>query len=527
MVEQLSWWIIALIAIVPALAGIAAGFYLRAGVVRARLSEREKRAVEREKRADEQEKRSEKALENAGKTADQIVLSAKDQALEIRQATEEELERLRARLRREDDRLQQRREKLDTQVEQMEKREQSLSKLQSVLDKQRNEVSKLQEERLATLERVASMSTEEAKQELLATVEVDVRQDMARVIRQVEAEVKEEADTRARHIITASIQRMASEQVAELTVTTVPLTSEELKGRIIGRGGRNIRAFEKAAGVDVVVDDTPEAVTVSSFDSVRREVAARAMARLVVDGRIHPARIEKVVADSRKEVDRIIREEGERAAYEIGVHGLRPELLKLIGRLRFRTSYGQNQHAHAIETAKLAGLLAQELGANARVARMAGLLHDIGKAVDFEIEGTHAAIGADILRRHNVPQDVIHAVEAHHHEMEQESVEAVIVEAADAISGARPGARRESLDLYLRRIHDLEEVAHSFGGVAEAYAIQAGREIRIIVKPKEIDDLATIRLSKDIASRLEETMQYPGQIKVTVIREVRAEGYAR
>jgi ribonuclease Y len=320
---------------------------------------------------------------------------------------------------------------------------------------------------------------------------------------------------------------MASEQVAELTVSTVPITSDDLKGRIIGRGGRNIRAFEKAAGVDVVVDDTPEAVTVSSFDPVRREVAARAMARLVVDGRIHPARIEKVVADSRKEVDRIIREEGERAAYEIGVHGLRPELLKLIGRLRFRTSYGQNQHAHAIETAKLAGYLAQELGADARVARMAGLLHDIGKAVDFEIEGTHAAIGADILRRYNVQPEVIHAVEAHHHEMEQESVEAVVVEAADAISGARPGARRESLELYLRRIHDLEEVAHSFSGVDEAYAIQAGREIRIIVKPKEVDDLAIIRLSKDIAGRLEETMQYPGQIKVTVIREVRAEEYAR
>jgi ribonuclease Y len=251
------------------------------------------------------------------------------------------------------------------------------------------------------------------------------------------------------------------------------------------------------------------------------------MARLVVDGRIHPARIEKVIGDSRREVDRVIREEGERAAYEIGVHGLHPELLRLIGGLKFRTSYGQNQHAHAIETAKLSGLLAEELGANARVARMAGLLHDIGKAVDFEVEGTHASIGADILKRYGVPEEVVHAVEAHHHEAEQESVEAVIVEAADAISGARPGARRESLERYLRRIHDLEEVAHSFKGVAEAYAIQAGREIRIIVKPNEIDDLATIRLAKDIAGRLEETMQYPGQIKVTVIREVRAEGTAK
>jgi ribonuclease Y len=320
---------------------------------------------------------------------------------------------------------------------------------------------------------------------------------------------------------------VASEQVSELTVSTVPLSSDDMKGRIIGRGGRNIRAFEKVAGVDVVVDDTPEAVTVSSFDPVRREVAARAMARLVVDGRIHPARIEKIVADSRKEVDRIIREEGERAAYDLGIHGLHPELLKLIGRLKFRTSYGQNQHAHSVETAKLAGLLAQELGANARVARLAGLLHDIGKAVDFEVEGTHAGIGADILRRYNIPDNVIHAVEAHHHEVEQNSVEAVIVEAADAISGARPGARRESLELYLKRIHALEDVAHSFKGVSEAYAIQAGREIRIVVKPDQIDDLATIRLSKDIASKVEETMEYPGQIKVTVIRELRAEGYAR
>jgi ribonuclease Y len=374
---------------------------------------------------------------------------------------------------------------------------------------------------------VAGLSVEEAKQELLKAVEGETRQEMARVIREVEAEAQEEADTRAREIITAAIQRMASEQVAELTVKTVPLTSDEMKGRIIGRGGRNIRAFEKVAGVDVVVDDTPEAVTVSSFDPVRREVAARAMARLVVDGRIHPARIEKVVADSRREVDRIIREEGERAAYEVGVHGLHAEVIKLLGRLKFRTSYGQNMHAHSMETAKLAAMLAQELGADVRIARTAGLLHDIGKAVDFEVEGTHAAIGADILRRFGVPENVVAPVAAHHHEAEQESVEAVIVEAADAISGARPGARRESLELYLRRIHALEDVAHSFKGVAEAYAIQAGREIRIIVKPNEIDDLATIRLSKDIAKKVEESMQYPGQIKVTVIREVRAEGYAK
>ena len=279
--------------------------------------------------------------------------------------------------------------------------------------------------------------------------------------------------------------------------------------------------------MDVVVDDTPEAVTISCFDPIRREVASRAMERLVLDGRIHPARIEKLVEDSRKEVERVIREEGERAAYEVGVHGLHPEIIKMLGRLKFRTSYGQNQHAHAIETAKLAGLIAEELGANPQVARTAGLLHDIGKAIDFEVEGTHAGIGADILRRYGVSEQVIHCVESHHHEAPQDSIEAVVVEAADAISGARPGARRESLELYLKRIRDLEAIANSFKGVAESYAIQAGREIRIIVRPHEIDDLATIQLSKDIASKLEESMKYPGQIKVTVIREVRAEEYAR
>jgi ribonuclease Y len=380
---------------------------------------------------------------------------------------------------------------------------------------------------MATLERVAGLSREEAKEELLATVEEESRNDMARVIRQVEAEAKEEADTRARKILTYAIQRMAGEHVAEMTVSTVPLSSDDMKGRIIGRGGRNIRAFEKAAGVDVVVDDTPEAVTISCFDPVRREIARRAMERLVVDGRIHPARIEKIIADSQKEVERVVREEGERAAYEAGVPGLHPELLKLLGKLKFRTSYGQNQHAHAVEAAKLAAMIAEELGADAKLARTAGLLHDIGKAVDFETEGTHAKIGAEICRRYGVPEAVVNCIESHHHETEANSLEAVIIEAADAISGARPGARRESLDLYLKRIHALEDIARSFKGVAESYALQAGREIRIIVRPNEIDDLATVRLSKDIASKIEEGMEYPGQIKVTVIREVRAEELAK
>jgi len=474
-----------------------------------------------------QQQRAEQLLEKAETEASEIVLAAKDEALQLRNAAEQELERRRAGLRREEEHMQQRREKLDHRQERLEQREGTLNKRQSTLDRQRNEIERLQQEQVAALERIAGLSREEAKQELLKIVEEESRQYMARVIRQVEAEAKEEADTRAREVITYAIQRMASEQVAELTVSTVSLPSDDMKGRIIGRSGRNIRAFEKAAGVDVVVDDTPEAITISCFDPVRREISRRAMERLVVDGRIHPARIEKVIEDSRKDVERVIRDEGDRAVYEAGVPGLHPELRKLLGRLKFRTSYGQNQHAHAIETAKLAAMLAEELGANAGVARTAGLLHDIGKAVDFETEGTHAGIGAEICRRHGVPEEVVSCIASHHHEAEQNSIEAIIVEAADAISGARPGARRESLELYLKRIHALEDIANSFDGVAESYAIQAGREIRIIVKPEDIDDLATARLSRDIARKLEENLEYPGQIKVTVIREVRAEEYAK
>jgi len=507
-------WEITVIATVLALAvGCGLGFLVRHYVVGARIKKQRQQAGQ--------------VLEKAEKQAREVVLVARDEALKIRNAAEKELERRRAGLRREEERLQRRREKLDHRQERLEQREQALNKRQGAIDKQRNQIERLRQEQMATLERVAGLSREEAKQELLKAVEEETRQDMARVIRQVEAEAREEADARARKIITTAIQRIASEQVAEVTVSTVSLPSDDMKGRIIGRSGRNIRAFEKVAGVDVVVDDTPEAVTISCFDPVRREVARRAMERLVVDGRIHPARIEEVVADSQKKVERIVREEGERAAYEAGVPGLRSEIIELLGRLKFRTSYGQNQHAHAIETAKLAGMIAEELGADADVARAGGLLHDIGKAVDFETEGTHARIGADVCRRYGVPEKVVNCIEAHHHEAEQNSIEAVIVEAADAISGARPGARRESLELYLKRIHALEEIANSFKGVAESYAIQAGREIRILVKPDEIDDLATIRLSKDIASKLEESMEYPGQIKVMVIREVRAEEYAK
>jgi len=508
-----EWVIVTIVAVLALAVGFGLGSLIRRYAVRDKIKQ--------------QQQQTEQLLQRAEKKASETVLAAKNEALKIRNAAEKELGRRRAGLRREEERLQRRREKLDHRQERMEQREQTLNKRQGALDKQRNQVERLHREQMEVLERVAGLSRQEAKQELLKAVEGETRKDMARVIRQVEAEIKDEADARARKIITYAIQRIASEQVAELTVSTVPLPSDDMKGRIIGRGGRNIRCFEQTVGVDVVVDDTPEAITISCFDPVRREVARRAMERLVIDGRIHPARIEKIVADSRRDVERVIRDEGERAAYEASVPGLHPEIIKLLGRLKFRTSYGQNQHAHAVEAAKLAGMIAEELGADAEIACAAGLLHDLGKAVDFETEGTHAHIGAEICRRYGVSEQVIHCVESHHHEVEQNSIEAVIVEVADAISGARPGARRESLEFYLKRIHTLEEIASSFKGVAESYAIQAGREIRIVVKPDEVDDLAIIQLSRDIASKLEESMEYPGQIKVTVIREVRAEEYAK
>jgi ribonuclease Y len=506
--------VLTLVAAVLALAvGVGLGFLIRAYVVQAGLKELEEE--------------TEKRLENAKKEAKEIILTAKDEALKKREEAERELERRRSGLRREEERLQGWREKLDHRQERLEGREQTLNRRQSALDKQRNRVEQLEEERRETLKRVAGLSRDEAREELLASVEEEARQDIARIIREVEAEAQEEADKRARKVITTAIQRIASEHVAEVTASTVSLPSDDMKGRIIGRGGRNIRAFEKEAGVDVVVDDTPEAVTISCFDPVRREVARRAMERLVLDGRIHPTNIERFVKESHNELDTFIREEGKQAAYEAGVPGLPAKITDLIGRLKFRTSYGQNQYAHAVETAKLAGMIAEELGADADLARAGGLLHDIGKAVDFENEGTHVQIGAEICRRHGLRGEVVHCVEAHHNEMKQNSVEAVIVEAADAISGARPGARRESLEFYLKRVRTMEEIAQSFDGVEEAYALQAGREIRVIVKPQKVDDLAAIRLSKNIAGRLEGNMEYPGQIKVTVIREVRAEEYAK
>ncbi len=469
----------------------------------------------------------ERILNEARETASTVELEARDQALEIRQQAEKEANRRRSEISKEEDRLQRRRDQLDSRTERLERREQALNKRQSSIDRRANEIEKLYEEGIEELQRISQLTTEDAKSQLMAEVEKEIRDDMARIIRQIESEAQEEGERKARKIVADAIQRVASEHVAEVTSSSVPLPSDEMKGRIIGRNGRNINAFEQAAGVDVIVDDTPEAVTISCFDPVRREVARRSLAKLVLDGRIHPAYIEKIVRKEGKEVEKIVAEAGEEAAFEAGVPGLHREVTKVLGRLKFRTSYGQNQLSHAVETAKLAAVIAAELGADVEVAKAGALLHDLGKAMDHNVEGTHAQIGAEFAKRYGVNDRVVNAIASHHHEIEQEGVEAVIVEAADAISGARPGARRESLEQYLKRVRALEEVANSYKGVKESYALQAGREIRIFVKPEDVDDLASTRLARDISKQIEETMQYPGQIKVTVIRETRAVDYAK
>lgn len=459
--------------------------------------------------------------------AEEIIGNARQEAQSLRQETEKIVERRYQDLARAEERVDQRSDKLDRQSKKLEAREQNLNRRQSKLDRRQNQFDQMADEHRAKLEEVAMMTTDEARQQLLDDVEKEARQDMARIMREIEDRAKETANQKARELIALAIQRVASDHVSETTVSVVPLPSDDMKGRIIGRNGRNIRAFEQAAGVDVVVDDTPEAVTISSFDPVRREVARQALSRLITDGRIHPARIEKLIKDAEEEIEQIIREAGEQAAYEANVHGLHPEILKTLGRLKYRTSYGQNQLHHAVEASKIAGMLAAEMGANIEMSKMGGLLHDLGKAMDHDQEGTHALIGAEFAKRFKVPAIVVNAIASHHHEVEQESVEAVLVEAADAISGARPGARRESLENYIKRVRTLEEIAISFNGVQSAYALQAGREIRILVKPDSIDDLGAMRLSKDISKTIEDNMQYPGQIQVTVIRETRAVGFAK
>jgi ribonuclease Y len=457
----------------------------------------------------------------------EMVLEAKEEAHAIRTAAEQDARERRAEVQRMERRIQQKEENLDRRLEALEKRDRQLAQRDEEIERRRAEIDELIAAQRAELERISGLTEEEAAQRFLQSVEVEMREQGNRLVRQIEAQIKDEADERARRIITTAIQRWASDQVSESSVSVVPLPSEEMKGRIIGREGRNIRALEMATGVDLIIDDTPEAVILSGFDPVRREVARQALGKLIQDGRIHPARIEEMVEKARAEVDTIIREEGERAAFEAGVHGLNPDLVKSLGRLHFRFSMGQNVLRHSVEVAHLCAMMAAEMGADVNVARRAGLLHDLGKGVSHEVEGPHALIGADIAKRLGQPSKVVHAIAAHHFEEEPQTVEAFIVQAGDAISGARPGARRDTLESYVKRLEALENIANSFDGVEKSFAIQAGREVRIVVKPEDVDDLAAARMARDIVNKIEETLEYPGQIKVMVIREKRVVDYAK
>lgn len=473
---------------------------------------------------EEREEQLQKEIEAKRK---EVLLEAKEEAFKIRAEIEKENKDKRAEIQRLERRLAQKEETLDRRLENLDRKERSIAQRDTESQGKLEEANSLVAQQRGELEKISRMSSEEARDLLLRQLEHEMERHVAQVIRQAEEQAKEEADRKSRDIITLAIQRCAVDQAAETTVSVVPLPGDDMKGRIIGREGRNIRAFETLTGVDLIIDDTPEAVVISGFDPVRREVARVALSNLIVDGRIHPGRIEETIAKAQSEAEAKMKEAAERAVFETGVTGLDPELLRLLGRLRFRTSYGQNVLQHSIEVAHLAGAIAAELDVNVPLAKRAGLLHDIGKAVDFEVEGPHAIIGMDLLKRYREPAEVVHAAGAHHNDIEPHSVEAVLVAASDAISAARPGARRETLENYVKRLQKLETIADSFAGVEKTYAVQAGREIRVMVKPVEIDDDAAVKLAHDTAKKIEEEMEYPGQIKVTVIRETRAVEYAK
>ena len=507
--------------VVGVIVGIAAGF-LGGVVYRKKVAEREIGSAETEATRIINE-----AIRSGESRKKEMLLEARDEIHKSRTEHEKEVKERRAELSKQERRLEQKESTLDKKLEAFERKEEDLARRVAEVAQIRAEVESLKAQQLTILEQLSGLTQEQAKQYLLDTVESEVRHETAMKIREIEAQLKEESDDRAREIIALAIQRCAADHAAETTVSVVPLPNDEMKGRIIGREGRNIRTLETITGVDLIIDDTPEAITVSSFDPVRREIARLALEKLIVDGRIHPTRIEDMVEKARREVERTIREEGERACYETGVHNLNPELIKILGRQKYRTSYGQNVLNHSIEVAHIAGLMAAELGVDVALAKRAGLLHDLGKSIDHEVEGSHVQLGADLARKYKENPVVINAIEAHHGDVEPKTVIAVLIQAADAVSAARPGARRENVENYIRRLQKLEELTGSYPGVEKAFAIQAGREVRIMVKPEEVTEDNMIILARDIAKKIEAELEYPGQIKVNVIRETKAVEYAK
>ena len=467
------------------------------------------------------------AIKSAETKKKEALLEAKEEILKNRSEYEKEEKSRRADLQRQENRLQQKEENLDRKTEALEKREESLAQKHAAIDKENEEIKVIKRSQTEMLERISGFTAEEAKAYLIAQVESEVTHETALKIKEVESRMKEECEARAREVVAQAIQRCAADSVAELTVSVVPLPNDEMKGRIIGREGRNIRTIETLTGVDLIIDDTPEAITVSCFEPVRREIARLALEKLIADGRIHPARIEETVEKARREVESTIKAEGERAVFECGVRNLHPELVKMLGRLHYRTSYGQNVLQHSIEVSHIAGMMAAELGADVQAAKRAGLLHDLGKAVDHEMEGTHVALGVEFARKYKERDDIIHAIEAHHNDVEPRTIVACLVQAADAISAARPGARRENLENYIKRLEQLETITGSYPGVEKAYAIQAGREVRVMVKPEQVSEDQMVILARDLAKKIEEEMEYPGQIKVHVIRETKVIEYAK
>ena len=512
----------------PIFLWILIGLSVGMGAAAAFFISREKNAERQIANAEEQAKQIvNDAIKSAESKKREALVEAKEEIHKRRSEYEREEKLRRAELQKQERRLQQKEETLDRKTEAVEKKSETLSNKIAAAEAQQAEIAQIKKSQLEMLERISGFSVEEAKAYIIANVRDDVTHEMAVKIKEIETQAKEEADERARKIITTAIQRCAADHTSEITVSVVPLPNDEMKGRIIGREGRNIRSIETLTGCDLIIDDTPEAITVSSFDPVRREVARLALEKLIADGRIHPARIEEMVAKAQKEVNATIKAEGERAVFETNIHGLHPELVKLLGRMRYRTSYGQNVLNHSIEVSHIAGLLAAELGADVATAKRAGLLHDIGKAIDHEVEGSHVTIGVDIARKYHESDAVIHAIEAHHNDVEPQTLVACLVQAADAISAARPGARRENIENYVKRLEKLEEVSKSFPGISSSYAIQAGREIRIMVEPDKVSEDEMVLLARDIAKKIEEELTYPGQIKVHLLRETKVVDYAK